>query len=166
MRASPSLSNLVEAAIWRVFEDSRAFGQPLDGRSLVRPGLGEPNLITNLSEAIRQRWQRQRDQLSIAAVRADGEDYGNISVDAIGGAVRTRFGGREFAEPGTASIGTVTGALLLGYSLAESSIGNVRSENPIGWAETVDRLPPPWQVTHPILLDPALWMLGTALPEN
>ena len=102
----------------------------------------------------------------VAATRANGnrEGRGYTSLDAIGGAVREQFGTAEMAEPSQAEVRIVTGALLLGYALADDGTEAQRGDDG-GWSQ-IGSLPPPWQVSHPMLLDPALWMLGTAMMEG
>jgi hypothetical protein len=164
MNADGRLRSQVDTAFQNVLIASREPAQAVDARSLVAPGQGTPNLITNLAEVIRQ--QRSQDQRFIRAVQVDDEGFGFISVDAIGGAVRARFAGRRFVDPSDDAVTTAAGALLLGYSLAEPEIAARRRANPTGWTEGVYNLPRPWQAGRPIFLDPLLWMLGTALPEN
>jgi hypothetical protein len=148
----------------RVTAASRARPQTVDSIALVAPLQGDPNLVTNLADAIRA---RQAVSARIAP-EADAGDtgYGGVNIDAIGAAVRARFGARELAGPTDDSAIAVTGALLLGYSLADAGIAGRQADNPAGWAGDVVNLPAPWQVTYPALPDPALWMVGTALQED
>jgi hypothetical protein len=152
-------------AMRRIFRASQAGPQRVDGRSLVAPRRGQPNLVTDLADVIRGQ-EGWIDEDFVHAGRADGRPYGRVYIDAIGGAVRDRFGNRQPAEPDDASITTATGALLLGYSLAEPDIAARRRDDPFRWPEAIDELRRPWEVANPIFLDPALWMLGTALQAN
>jgi len=165
MIAENTLRGAVTTAMQNVVTASQEPAQVAGGRSLVAPGRGEPNLITNLADLIREQQVREGFP-RVNLVGTGGDGFGPVSLDVIGGTVRTRFAGRALAAPTDDAATTVTGALLLGYSLAEPDIAARRLENPISWPEGINRLPRPWLVSRPIFLDPALWMLGTALPEN
>jgi hypothetical protein len=184
-RGSRAFRRLVATGVRSVVDASRQ-PQDVDALALAAPGVGTPNLVTNLADAIRQREPTLSEQV-VPAVRADrdGQTWGVMSLDVIGGAVRERFAGVPLAEPNIPAeaydlagpddraepddpaVRIVAGALLLGYALAdERTTARVRRDDgPPAW-ENITSLPPPWQVTHPILLDPVLWMLGTALPEG
>jgi hypothetical protein len=162
--ASEPMRRQARVAMERVVEDSRRPAQQIDARSLVAPNQGLPNLVTNLADAIRQEFAT--DAGPIRAVQEEGQGFGIISLDAIGGAVRERFADTELLEPSDDAVTTVTGALLLGYDLADAGTAAPRDDPSFRWPEDVVRLPRPWRITHPILLDPVLWMLGTALPEG
>jgi hypothetical protein len=162
--AAPALVQKVTTAMRRVTAASRARPQTVDSITLVAPLQGDPNLVTNLADAIRAR-QAVSARIAPEADAADA-GYGGVNIDAIGAAVRARFGARELAGPTDDSAVAVTGALLLGYSLADANIAGRQADNPAGWAGGITNLPAPWQVTYPALLDPALWMVGTALQEG
>lgn len=125
-----------------------------DTRSLVAQGEGEPNLITNLAEVIYQ----QTESRSVAAVRTP--QRGTVSFDAVGGAVRAAFLGREFLEATEDAVTTVAGALLLAYHIADADAGAQRADDSRDWMTVEVR--PPWEVSRPVLLDPVMWMMGTA----
>jgi hypothetical protein len=165
--AAPALVQQVTTAMRRVTSASRARPQSVDSIALVAPLQGDPNLVTNLADAIRAR-QARIARIAGIAPEADARDagYGGVNLDAIGAAVRARFGARELAEPTDDSAVAVTGALLLGYSLADADTARRQADNPDGWVGRIEDLPAPWQVTYPALLDPALWMVGTALQEG
>jgi hypothetical protein len=169
--ADPALVRQVAAAMDRVFAASQARPQTVGSIALVAPRSGDPNLVTNLADAIRARQavsariapDAETDEAETDEAQASQAGYGGVNVDAIGAAVRAGFGGRELAGPTDDSAIAVTGALLIGYSLADADIAGRRAGNPAGWAGGIINLPAPWQVTYPALLDPALWMVGTAL---
>lgn len=165
MNSSRALYGQVTVALQKVVTASQQPTDEVSARSLVAPLRGEPNLIINLAEEIRHQ-QFLRGETVVRAIPVDGEAFGPVSLDAIGGAVRARFTGRMLAAPTEDAVTTATGALLLGYSLAERDVAGRRQEDPIGWPPGIDGLRRPWQVSRPIFLDPVLWMLGTALPEN
>lgn len=154
--ADPALLDQTHTALQKIVVASRA-AQGIDTRSLVAPGQGEPNLISNLADVIRSQ-DRSVELFTYRATQFEGENLGIMSIDAIGAAVWTRFSGRQLAEPNTDAARIAAGALLLAYSLAEPST-SVRGIYPY-------QLPPPWQAARPIFLDPVLWLLGTALREN
>lgn len=162
--AAATLVRRVTTAMRRVTTASRTRPQTVNSISLVAPLQGDPNLVTNLADSIRA----QQSVSALIAPEADAGDigYGGVDLDAIAAAVRARFGGRELAGPTDDSAIAVTGALLLGYSLADADIARRQADNPADWAGDVANLPAPWLVTYPTLLDPALWMVGTALQEG
>ncbi|MGH3294529.1 MAG: hypothetical protein ACRDP7_22280 [Trebonia sp.] len=162
--AAPALLQRVTRAMSRVAAASRVRSQTVDSIALVAPLQGVPNLVTNLADAIRAR--QATSALTAPEAGAGDAGYGGVNLDAIGAAVRARFGARELAGPTDDSAVAVTGALLLGYSLADADIAGRQADNPAGWAGGITSLPAPWQVTYPALLDPALWMVGTALQEG
>jgi hypothetical protein len=129
---------------------------------MVAPGVGEPNLVHNLSEVIRQQAPELDRPLLVYPTQSEEEPL-MMSIDAVGAAVRSRLGELDFIPANDESVVTVAGSLLLGYSLASDEIASRRQEYPIDWPSNVGQLPKPWQVESPILLDPVLWMLGTAL---
>jgi hypothetical protein len=184
-RGSRRLRRLVADAVRSVADDSRQ-QQGVDALTLAAPERGTPNLVSNLADEIRQREPTLSEGL-VPAVQADGNGptWGVMSLDVIGGAVREQFGGvplaepnvpaeaydraerHDRAEPDDPAVRIVTGALLLGYALADDdTTARVRRDDgPPVWTN-ITSLPRPWQVSYPILLDPVLWMLGTALPEG
>jgi hypothetical protein len=151
-----------------------------DNRLLVVPGAEEPNLVTNLAEVIRGPASGPR--AFVPAVRATSWAAGSmvdearleeaqptgavpsgaISIDAVGGSVREAFRGSRFLEPIREAETIATGSMLLAYSLAEETIATQRGEQPSDWPGLVDEFRAPWQVSHPVLLDPVMWMMGTA----
>lgn len=160
--AAPALVRRVTTAMGRVAAASRARPQTVDSIALVAPLRGDPNLVTNLADTIRA----MRGVSALSEVDTDIAGYGGVDLDAIGAAVRARFGDRELAGPTDDSAIAVTGAMLLGYSLADAGIAGRQADSPADWAGGITNLPAPWQVTHPGVLDPALWMVGTALQEG
>lgn len=154
-QASPAQRGTVRNALSLVLADyERASVTHEDTRSLVAQEVGEPNLITNLAEVMYQ----QADSRSVAAIRT--LHSGTVSFDAVGGAVRAAFLGREFPEPTEDAETTVTGALLLAYHIADADADAGRPDDSQYWKAVEFR--PPWKVSRPILLDPVMWMMGTA----
>lgn len=130
--------------------------RPVEVRAeLAASGVGEPNLVLNLAESIRS---LADNRFGVTALGPDGRTA-DLSFDAIGASVRERFAGRPI-EPATQFSATVVaGALVMAYTLADPPYAARRLELEAGLEP---RLPPPWQVSNPAILDPTLWMLGTA----
>lgn len=179
--ASVPLRRRVRRALSLVARDgSRPPSRQGDLRYLVAPDAGEPNLVVNLAEVIRGTAGGPR--AFVPAVRVMGQADGSmaydarlaeagpagpvppgaVSIDVIGGSVREAFLGHRLLEPTPEAVSIAAGSLLLGYSLAEQTIAASRAESPFGWPERAYDFPPPWQVSHPVLLDPVMWMIGTA----
>jgi hypothetical protein len=165
-RGSSGLRTQVASAFRAVVRDSGRT-HDIDARTLAAPRTGAPNLVTNLADVIRE-YDGELEGGLVPATQANGgrQGRGITSLDAIGGAVREQFAGVPLAGPNDAAVTIVTGALLLGYAMADDATEAQRTDDGQGGWSQIESLPPPWRVTHPILLDPALWMLGTALLEN
>ena len=121
------------------------------------------NVVWNLADYVRQ--NHPGAERALGSRREFGEpNIRSGSLDVIAGAVRSRFAGRELAlSPDEDAITVATGAMLLGYALADDEIDQRRQADPIGWPAEVTNLPAPWQVRYPTLLDPTLWLVGVAL---
>jgi hypothetical protein len=180
-QATTVLRDRVGAALELVVANGR---QQVDGqgdnRSVVAPGTGQVNLVTNLADVIRGPAGGPR--AFVPAVRVTNREGGSmvdeaaldeavpigevpagaISIDVLGGAVREAFTGRELIYPTPDAVTIATGSLLLAYSLADETIAARRSEHPAYWPRLEDALPAPWEVSHPVLLDAVIWMVGTA----
>lgn len=176
--ASADLQRRVRRALTLVARDGSRPPDRQEGlRYLVAPEVGEPNLVANLAEVIRGPAGGPR--AFVPAVRPADEPVtldaglaeagpagpvppGAVSIDAIGGSVREAFRDRRLLEPTPEAVTIAAGSLLLGYSVAEQTIAAWRAESPLNWPEQAHDFPPPWQVSHPVLLDPVMWMIGTA----
>jgi hypothetical protein len=179
-QASPVVQERARAALGLVVSDShRQIQGAEDRRSVVAPRVGDPNLISNLADVIRG--IDGSPQAFVPAVRTPGQGAepmegavpgepvpvggapaGVVSIDAVGGAVREAFTGNEFLEPTGHAAMIAAGSLLLAYSLADETVAAWRRDHPAYWPGLEYRLPAPWQVSHPVLLDPVMWMVGTA----
>jgi hypothetical protein len=158
-RHAESEFDRVERALQRIAHDQERGATQL--ATLEFAGrYGEPNLVTNLAEAIRV--VRGEDvpfipvrDLQTVSDLYEAENAGAISVEAIAGAVRDAFALEPIVITDDAVV-VVTGALVLAMSVADNPGGNVVVEP--------DEVPirAPWQVTHPVLLDPVMWMVATA----
>jgi hypothetical protein len=182
--ATQAFEDQVQAALELVVVDGRRQSAgPEDIRSLVVPGAGEPNLVTNLAEVIRRSGGPQAFVPAVRATRweagsmvamldeagpAGAVPAGAVSIDAIAGSVREVFAASsEFMDLAPDAARIAAGSLLLAYSLADETVAARRGgQSPVEepayrpWVE--DSLPAPWEVSHPVLLDPVIWMLGTA----
>jgi hypothetical protein len=114
------------------------------------PGAGPPNLVFNLSESIRE----------LAGGGADfaigGEGPENVEeefFDAVGGVVRELFAEQEIVVTDE-SVPVVTGALLIAVQVAHDSDDALEAA-----------LLAPWQMSDPLLLDPVMWMVSTAVRQ-
>jgi hypothetical protein len=153
-RAHPGIRQAAGVALEQLAADHRRLadqGQQARLATFAAPG-GPPNLITNLSQAIRGAIAQQAERaLTEPSPRADP----SVSYDAIGAAVREQLAGLPVLPPTDLSVTVLAGALVMAYRLADDTTQPARSDGTRG-------LPPPWQVSHPALLDPILWMVGTA----
>jgi hypothetical protein len=83
---------------------------------------------------------------------------GRISIEAIGAAVEATFADVEISpRPDAARI--LHGAVVLALSLADAE-----TAGRLGESKGREEIPvkAPWEVSHPVLLDPAMWMVLTA----
>jgi hypothetical protein len=128
----------------------------------------EPDYVYGLDSVIRARTKRQ----SFPATRGlrmfgvdafDNEPLDEeVSADAIGAAVRATFSDVGF-DPQEDVVEVVTGALLSAMAVANVSPslgGTPMVINPLEAEVTA-----PWNVAHPVLLDPVLWMIGAAVED-
>jgi hypothetical protein len=122
---------------------------------LVMPTTDEPNLVENLAGVIRQQVDMERGFIYNVQGR---DDSGTLSIDRIAAAVRATFRAVDLAELTPEVVVTVTGALALATRTADARSRASVSSRVLGEPE----ISPPWAVTHPALLDPVLWMVGTA----
>ncbi len=105
----------------------------------------QPNIFTDLPSVV-ARQQRRQD------LRPDIPNaFGGMSLQAIAAAAHgTLFPPGSETSFGPGSEQVVLGALLGALSLADDQ------------PATVGRLPAPWAVAHPGLLDPVMWVIGVA----
>lgn len=170
-RASSEQRDRTESALGRVLEaaDQARERQP-DARLLVAEALedGEPNLVSNLAGEIRRRMGVESDARMdfVAQVGVEGERgsvegrVGVIQLDAIGATVAATFANREL-QLDAAAVTAATGALLMAMGTADRENFPLALDAP---PERVERteVKPPWEVSHPVLLDPVIWLLATA----
>ncbi|MDH6110108.1 hypothetical protein P3T36_005834 [Kitasatospora sp. MAP12-15] len=156
---SPLLRETHEALAAVVADGQQAGGEE-DLRSLVALNKGEPNLVTNLGDWI----VREYSVHAAPAVRGHEPQWspgGYVSVQVVGGAVREAFSGHPMFDPSDEAVTTVAGAMILAYSIADDTVAAQVSAG-----REVPSLPRPWQVTRPVLLDPVIWMVGSAYPRG
>ena len=77
--------------------------------------------------------------------------FGGLSLEAIGAAGRETL----FPPGAEASFNADSGRIALGALVGALFVASDE-------AVTVARLPAPWEVAHPGLLDPVMWLIGTA----
>ncbi|MFL5909157.1 MAG: hypothetical protein ACJ768_01090 [Gaiellaceae bacterium] len=166
LRAAGPVRENVEAALNVIREHQAPSVDPLTAMRLTEPRSGDPHLILNFAEVVRERSGIRDDfvpgvEEGTMQTFAEPPEPAAVSIDAIGAVVRETFAGRTLeVTPDVVAI--VTGALLLSMAVANRP----RWLGPIG-----DRLlsvaadaeiVPPWEVTHPVLLDPVMWLVATA----
>jgi hypothetical protein len=149
-RAPRELIELVAAALRRIADDGGAHIGRDERLELALPRRGEPNLVTNLSEAIRDLAGPDVEHVADSRVGAESD---GVSIDAVGAVVRELLANREIVLS-DGSVETVTGALLRSVEVADES------RSPLDAAMLA-----PWEMTHPILLDPVMWMVSTAVRQ-
>jgi hypothetical protein len=152
----------VHAALIRVTIDAAQARQPQDGLAPAAP-----NLVWDLGGAIADAMGerpatlpavRDRDR---ARLLAEAPGPVEISVDGVAGAVRGQFAGMPPLHVTGDGATIVTGALVMAVAVADDP-----DAAELGGSEVVDpsnvEIRPPWEVSHPILLSPAAWLLATA----
>ena len=168
--ASPQLHRRMHAALDQIAQDHRTARelassvQDPRGRRFA-PYVAEPNLVSNLGDVIR-RYDVDAVVPSVRGLRpatdVGGQPFADgLSLDAISAAVWDVFGDAETLHVEEDAVWTTTGAYLLGVAVADAEAGH-RLVEPDALPDAAE-LPAPWEVSHPVLLDPALWMVGTAL---
>ncbi|MGI8664842.1 MAG: hypothetical protein ACR2N4_02225 [Jatrophihabitans sp.] len=152
---SSPLREAAAAAINRLATESEQ--QPVEVRAeFAARGVGEPNLVVNLAETMRS----LVDIRVGVTTRSPSGGTERILFDVIGATVRERFADSRILPATDFSATVVAGALAMAYSLADPAY---RAQLVTSLTNDIEpRLPPPWQVRYPALLDPTLWMLGTA----
>lgn len=167
--ASDEQLNRAGAALRRVVHDQRRLAEIPDAVDIFyeSPHLEiEGNVVADLAGIIRgQTADGEGADLVMPKVRGLlGEDARSsldptaLSIDAISASVRSRLRGKDLREvPGAERI--VAGALLASAAIADDETPSLNrvAEDPAG-----ARLPPPWEVSHPVLQDPMIWLLSTA----
>lgn len=129
-----------------------------------------PNLLTNLAGVIRGQDAPLRGEEAelglipkVQRERRSGESPEDaVSIEEISAAVAATFGRAEAEFPHTdTAVEVVHGAVLLAMSTADArNPAHTPGSYPAELAEV--EVLPPWSVTHPVLLDPVMWMVLTA----
>ena len=159
LQADQGQRQRMSAALGRIRDDlKRSHDMRLERNLVVPPSTGEANLVVNLAEVIRGRTDLKEGMLPTA--RGTEGEYGRTSIDAVAAVVRNTFATTEIAESDDLET-TVMGALLLALSVAHEPVAQRLAAAPRDWATAVEVVPP-WAVSHPGLLDPVMWMIGTA----
>jgi hypothetical protein len=176
IRATDEVRERVRSAVDRIAQRSDAKDRVTDALALARPRSGEPDLLVNFAEVIRSRIGESGDY--IPGVRRGGSSdafasgarqdpprpESSISIDAVGAAVRDAFAGRVI-EVTDDAVEIVTGALLLAMAVANRP-GHARSGGEMARAALDANVQLPWEITHPILLDPVMWVVATAYEDS
>lgn len=161
----------VRRALEIINQHARERGPERGDESLAAPSHERrPNLLTNLAGVIREQGAPLRGEEAelglipkVQRERRSGDiPQDAVSIEEISAAVAATFAGAEvnFSSTQTA-VEVVHGAVLLAMSTADAR----NPSHPPGSYSTelnyVEVLPP-WRVTHPVLLDPVMWMVLTA----
>lgn len=159
--ATPEQLDRTAFALARIQADHEAAPERPELFAFAR-ATAEPNLIANLAGSIQE--QRRDDSPVVPEIRDDfadarGDAVGALPLETIAAAVRGKFLGAQvdFAPTSEERVRTVTGALLLASTVAHRQPSDARSIDP-----SAVELPPPWEMTHPVLLDPVMWLVATA----
>lgn len=129
-----------------------------------------PNLLANLAGVIRgQDVPLRGERAGLGLIpkvqprrRADDIADDDISIEEISAVVAATFAGDEVDFPRTqTAVEIVHGAVLLAMSTADTRNPSLSPGSHSSELERVQVLPP-WRVTHPVLLDPVMWMVLTA----
>jgi|GEM_PF-3121585 len=158
-RTTENQKGRMGSALAQIRRDSEASRMTVQEQRIVPAGTGEPNLIANLAAVIRE--HSRSVEGVVPKVRTQAGSYGVVSIDAVSAAVRNTFAATEFVEPSDEVVKVLMGALLLSLSVAHEPVARRRATEPADWPAKVE-VPPPWEISHPGLLDPVLWMIGTA----
>ncbi len=169
-RASTEQRDRAEEAISRVASAGGAAAGAGEAVAYEQADEREGNLVNDLAGVIRSRMRRvDREAEFIAPVQDVGEagfppveGMELISIEAVSAEVATRFEDVELGAGGV-SPSVVTGALVLAISVADDRAPDL-GLNPDPTAVESVELKAPWEVSHPVLLDPVIWMLATAVP--
>jgi hypothetical protein len=103
-------------------------------------------------------WQIPKVQGAEQFAASPKGEFGGISVDAVGATVAAVFSEVEIS-PRPDAERVIYGAALLALSLADEDTATRLSES---GPEGEIQIKAPWEVSHPVLLDPVMWMVLTA----
>jgi hypothetical protein len=175
IQASDDVRSRVRMALIEIARHQRLVS-PFEALSAAKPRSGEPDLLLNFAEVIRARTgetgeflpgvqpEAPRESVAPGAPRPARGPQASISIDALGGAVRAAFTGKVLDVTADA-IDIVAGALLL--SMAVANRPRLRGHGPDAVDAALEaKVAPPWRVTHPVLLDPVMWLIATAYEDQ
>jgi hypothetical protein len=152
----------VHASLVRVIQDAARGREPSEGFDSP-----VPNLVWDFVGAIAG--PAGRPSRTLAAVR-DAERSrllekapgpAEISIDAVAGAIRAQFSNTPSIHIDAEAAIVVTGALVMAVTVADDPDAAERG----GISEVHPReveIRAPWEMSHPILLSPAAWLIATA----
>lgn len=159
--ATPGQINQMRAALGQVIHDANGADIGAPHMQYLAPTAQPDNLVADLAGVISKRTDLG-SRPSFLTAQDTQEPAPDVSVEAIGASVRSTFKGVELAEPSDEVVVTVMGALLMADAVAHDPIAIARSAPRPTWPNDNQPLPPPWAVSHPGLLDPVMWLIGTA----
>jgi hypothetical protein len=120
------------------------------------------NLVVNFSDVMGRRLRELGLAVFIgrdpSAYILLGQNETPLNLQSIGDSIAMNFWRRRSAAIGDHDVEAVLGAFAWAYDLADDETNASPSA-----AEPYVRLVPPWEVTHPDLLDPSVWLLGSAM---
>jgi hypothetical protein len=175
VQASEEMKQTVRSALGSISEHQRPDVSRVEALGYAAPRSGDPDLLLNFSEVIRARTGEEGDFLpgvSRGRLEAFGpggapgpwEEEAAVSIDAVGAAVRDAFAGRPIELTGHA-VEIVTGALLLSMAVANRPRTVAQGPGLVGAALEAE-VARPWDITHPVLLDPVMWVVATAYEDQ
>ncbi|WP_406802871.1 hypothetical protein [Mycobacterium sp. SMC-17] len=145
-RLSDYTSTVIGTAVNRILD---AHPEPSSSALKINPAPDEPNLVTNLAGVI--------DRLRGRTKSAGPTNVSATDIAAMSALVRSAFAGRMLRREYDEDMRTaLAGALVMAYELA----GEQFEEDP--GHLFLGELKPPWEIRHPLLLHPAVWLLATA----
>lgn len=154
----------MRTAVSRVIDDAKSadIGEP--HVQFLAPTAKPNNVVADLASVVAKHtdYGRRGSPFFAAAEQRPG---GPLSIEAVAASVRSTFARSPISEATDAVVTTVMGALLMAEAVAHDPIARARSSADRIWPSDREPLPPPWAVSHPGLLDPVMWLIGTAYEE-
>jgi hypothetical protein len=142
--ASP-LNVRLRNALQRIQQDQQA----AVGSGWVSRFSGEPNLVINFPDFV------GRDVFQIRAF--SGPAAPTLDVLSIGDAIRDGFAVPNTRDLEESEVTAVLGAMAMAYDVADEE-SRLPTPDQSSWRLDT----PPWAITHPVLLDPSIWLVVAA----
>lgn len=159
-QASETQRSGVGAALDRIIADHRSLLEPREEAMVETSG---PNLVADLAQAIRAEIDADLLPEVSEPVGVDEmwtREIGVLSVDAIAASARTALLRTAPVHVTEEDVIVVAGALLLAVSVAHEP--GSPGDDAVQVAASELDIPKPWEMTHPVLLDPVMWAVATA----